>query len=193
MRRDDDVLRIDALRIPALAALPWFLPGFAISVVVGYLVRHRAARLLGASPLLGWALIVSLGIVASATLTPLHEAAFEGGVQTTGCDFSRVGLASLEDILELGDTFLNILLFIPLGAALGLLPRSRRKAWLTLGGLALPFVIETTQLIATPLDRACQSADIVDNVSGLLIGLVIGSVAGLLLSRATPAPRNRPD
>jgi len=32
------------LRIPALAAdLPWFLPGFAISVVIGYLVRHRAA------------------------------------------------------------------------------------------------------------------------------------------------------
>ena len=182
---------VDVLRIPALAALPWFLPGFAISVVVGYVVRHRAARVLGASPLLGWAVVVSLGIVASATLTPLHEAAFEGGVQTTGCDFSRVGLASLEDVLELGDTFLNILLFIPLGAALGLLPRSRRKGWLVLGGLSLPFVIETTQLIATPLDRACQSADVVDNVSGLLIGFVIGSVAGFVMSRTGANPGRR--
>ena len=39
MRGDDDVLRI-----PALAGIPWFLPGFAISVVIGYLVRHGAAR-----------------------------------------------------------------------------------------------------------------------------------------------------
>lgn len=176
---------VDVLRIPALAALPWFLPGLAVSVVVGYLVRHRAARVLGASPLLGWAVVVSVGIVASATLTPLHEAAFEGGAQTTGCDFSRVGLASFEDIRDLGDTFLNILLFIPLGATLALLPRSGRKAWLMVAALALPLVIETTQLIATPLDRACQSADIVDNVSGLLIGFVVGSVAGYLLSRTS--------
>jgi glycopeptide antibiotics resistance protein len=188
VRGDDDVLRI-----PALANLPWFLPGFAISVVIGYLARHRAARFLGASPILGWAVVVSLGIVASATLTPLHERAFEGGAQAAGCDFSPVSLASLEDILELGDRFLNILLFIPLGAALALLPRSRRKAWLTAVGLALPVAIETTQLIATPLDRACQSADVVDNISGLLIGFVVGSVAGYLLSRASPAPDRRPD
>jgi glycopeptide antibiotics resistance protein len=181
------------LRIPALANLPWFLPGFAISVVIGYLARHRAARFLGASPILGWAVVVSLGIVASATLTPLHERAFEGGAQAAGCDFSPVSLASLEDILELGDRFLNILLFIPLGAALALLPRSGRKAWLMAVGLALPVAIETTQLIATPLDRACQSADVVDNISGLLIGFVVGSVAGYLLSRASPAPDRRPD
>jgi glycopeptide antibiotics resistance protein len=188
VRGDDDVLRI-----AALANLPWFLPGFAASVVVGYLVRHRAARFLGASPILGWAVVVSLGIVASATLTPLHERTFAGGAQAAGCDFSRVGLTSLEDILELGDTFLNILLFIPLGAALALLPRSRRKAWLMVSALVLPVAIETTQLIATPLDRACQSADVVDNVSGLLIGFVVGSVAGYLLSRASAAAGRRPD
>jgi glycopeptide antibiotics resistance protein len=188
VRGDDDVLRI-----PALANLPWFLPGFAVSVVVGHLVRHRAARFLGASPILGWAVVVSLGIVVSATLTPLHEGAFEGGAQAAGCDFSRVGLASLEDILELGDTFLNILLFIPLGVTLALLPRSQRKAWLMAVALALPLVIETTQLIATPLDRACQSADVVDNVSGLLIGFVVGSVAGYLVSRASAASGRRAD
>jgi hypothetical protein len=179
------------LSIPALAGLPWFPVGFAISVVIGYLVRQRAARFLEASPVLVCAVVVSLGIVASATLTPLHEGAFEGGAQTAGCDFSRVGLAPTVEIFELGDTFLNILLFIPLGAALALLPRSHRKAWLMAGALALPIVIETAQLIATPLDRACQSADVVDNVSGLLIGFVIGSVAGFVMSR-TGAGR-RPD
>lgn len=188
MRGDDDVLRI-----PALANLPWFLPGFAVSVVIGYLVRHRAARFLGTSSLLGWAVVVSLGIVVSATLTPLHEGAFEGGTQAAGCDFSRVGLASLEDIIELGDTFLNILLFIPLGVALALLPRSRRKAWLMAVALAFPLVIETTQLIATPLDRACQSADVVDNISGLLFGFVVGSVTGYLFSRASSASGRRAD
>jgi glycopeptide antibiotics resistance protein len=186
VRGDDDVLRI-----PALTNLPWFLPGFAVSVVVGYLVRNRAARFLGASPILGWAVVVSLGIVASATLTPLHEAAVEGGAQAAGCDFSRVGLASLEDIRELGDTFLNILLFIPLGAALALLPRSGRKAWLMAVALVLPFAIETTQLIATPLDRACQSADVVDNISGLILGFAVGSVAGYVLSRTIAASGRR--
>jgi hypothetical protein len=181
------------LRIPALADLPWFLPGLAISVVIGYLVRHRAARFLGASPLLGWAVVVSLGIVASATLTPLGEGAFEGGAQASGCDFSRVGLASLKDILELGDTFLNILLFIPLGAALALLPRSRRKAWLMAGALALPIVIETTQLIATPsywafVKLTLSYAFILIAVAVLVIWAVVGMRPGRSSTVATAPP-----
>ena len=38
---------------------------------------------------------------------------------------------------------------------------------------------------------ACQSADVVDNVSGLLIGFVIGSVAGFVMSRTRANPGRR--
>ena len=158
--------------------VPWFLPGVALWSALGFLARRPAARWLGVSSTAGWATIVAFGIILSATLTPLHEAATHGGIQAAGCDFSRVGLASLDDILDSGDVGLNILLFIPLGVMLGIAPPSRRKAWLIVGAAALPFIIETTQLYVIPLDRACQSADVVDNLTGFAIGLFIGSVVG---------------
>jgi len=45
------------------------------------------------------------------------------------------------------------------------------------GAIALSFAIETTQLLVLWLDRACQSADVVDNLTGLAIGLAGGIVA----------------
>jgi hypothetical protein len=46
--------------------------------------------------------------------------------------------------------------------------------------VALPFAIEGFQLVVTPLGRACQSADMVDNLTGLVLGLGAGWVAGTL-------------
>jgi hypothetical protein len=62
--------------------------------------------------------------------------------------------------------------------AIGLWPRSRIKVALIVGAVALPIVIETIQLVATALDRACQSADASDNLTGLAIGLVLGFALG---------------
>ncbi len=70
--------------------------------------------------------------------------------------------------------------FIPLGFAIALVPRSCRKAVVLAAAVALPFVIETTQLVVVALDRACQSADVVDNLTGLLVGLVAGAVVARL-------------
>lgn len=179
------------MTIPALDALPWFLPGSMASVVVGFLARRRVGPALGSGQLLGWALIVSLGIVLAATLTPLNGAALESGGRVAGCDFSRIGLPSAEDVASLGDTTLNILLLVPLGLCLGLLPRSTRKAILIAGAVVLPVVIETTQLLAVPIGRACQSADVVDNVGGLLIGLAVGAAAGRLRSISGDSDRPR--
>ena len=80
-------------------------------------------------------------------------------------------------------------MFIPLGATIGLLPGSRRKAAIVIAAIALPFAIETTQLLAPALDRACESADVVDNLSGLAIGLVGGVVAGRLGGVVDRLPR----
>ena len=71
-------------------------------------------------------------------------------------------------------------MFIPLGFAIAMVPRSRRKAAVLAAAVALPFVIEATQLVVTPLGRACQSADVVDNLTGLVLGLVAGAVVAWL-------------
>ena len=171
------------LIIPFIANVPWFLPGLAISIVVAVVARHRVARWLGVSQVLGWGLVVALGLILSATLTPHHEGASGATTTALGCDMSRIGPASLDDLLEFSDVSLNILLFVPLGAFIGCIPRSVRKGVVIASAVALPFFIETTQLLATPLDRACQSADVVDNLTGLIVGLAIGSIAGALLDR----------
>ncbi len=136
--------------------------------------------------------ILSLGLIASATLTPSREALRFGALGTGTCDLSRIGIASLAD-LALGDPAFNILLYVPLGLAIGLFPASRLKAALIVAAIVLPFAIETIQMVAVVLDRACQSADISDNLTGLVIGLVVGILVepGDRTGRRHRGPRGR--
>lgn len=159
--------------------LPWFLPGTALFVGLGLVVARPFSRLLRASPMVAWLLVVSLGIIVSATLTPLRGHFNFGAVGGT-CDFSRIGLAPLEDLGDINDTTLNIVMFVPLGIGLGLLARSRRTAGLIAAAIILPFVIEGTQLLIPALERGCESADVFDNLTGLAIGLALGTMASLL-------------
>jgi glycopeptide antibiotics resistance protein len=71
-------------------------------------------------------------------------------------------------------------MFIPLGFAMALAARSSRKAAVLAGAFALPFLIEATQLVVTPLRRGCQSADVTDNLTGLVLGLTAGTVVAWL-------------
>ncbi len=162
------------------AALPWFLPGMVASVAVSLAAGGRVGRALGARRAVGSLLVLSLGIVVSATLTPLRGVIEFGATGQGACDFSRLGLAPLRELLRVNDTSLNILMFVPLGMVLGIVPRSRRKAALVAGAIALPFAIETIQLLVPALDRGCQSADVIDNLTGLVIGLAAGAVIGWL-------------
>jgi glycopeptide antibiotics resistance protein len=92
-----------------------------------------------------------------------------------------MGLIRLHELIRVDDRSLNVLLFIPLGVSLGLLPRSRRTAVLVLAAVLFPFVIETTQLLVPALSRGCESVDVIDNLTGLAIGLAGGAILGLLL------------
>jgi glycopeptide antibiotics resistance protein len=169
--------------------VPWFWPGVVMAIIVGIALSAPAAGWLGIRRPVAWSLLVAVGIVLAATLTPLR-AAFESGASSTmTCDFSRLGPAPFEDLTTVGDISLNVLLFVPLGAVIGLLPRSRRKLLVAAGAIALPFVIETAQLLAVGLGRGCQSADVIDNLSGLLVGLALGTVMGRLGPRSVVAPR----
>jgi hypothetical protein len=45
-----------------------------------------------------------------------------------------------------------------------------------MAALAMPFVVELTQSFVTSLGRGCESADIIDNLTGLCLGFGVGTV-----------------
>jgi hypothetical protein len=154
---------------------PWFVPGAAISIVLAVLLAGAVARRLGISRGVAWLLLASLGTIVAVTLTPARGAPLPALFgQATTCDLTRIGPAQWAEYLQLGDTTFNVVLFIPLGVAIGLLGGSRRNAAIILGAIILPFAIEAIQAAATPLGRACQSADVFDNLTGLALGLAVG-------------------
>lgn len=160
-----------------LSEFAWLRPGIVISIVLSIVLGARAARALSVPRAVGTALLFGAGLIASATLTPSREALTQGAIGSGTCEFGRIGPASLPELLSLGDPTFNVLLFVPLGLAIGLFPPSRRKAFLVVAAILLPFAIEAIQLVATGLGRGCQSSDVADNLTGLVLGMAIGVVA----------------
>jgi VanZ like family len=158
-------------------AIPGFLPGVVISLIVALVVSRPVAAALGTDRWVAWLMVAGLGTILSATLTPSLDAIHRGAIGAGTCDLERFGLASLRDLLRPTDAGLNVVLFIPLGLSIGFLRRSRQKAAILLAAILLPFAIELVQLAVPMLDRACQSADVIDNLSGLGVGLVVGTIA----------------
>lgn len=173
-----------------VAQLPWLIPGCLLAFVVSTLASSRVARWLGCGRLVAWTLLMSVGVILAGTLTPVVVG---GGLERSHpgtCDLTRVGLPSMLQLTGSGDALGNIIMFVPLGFAIAVLPWSRRMAAVLLGAAALPFVIEATQLLVIPLGRTCESADVVDNLTGLVIGLAAGAVVSrlALLMRQNPLP-----
>ncbi|WP_426246220.1 VanZ family protein [Nocardioides sp. LHG3406-4] len=89
-------------------------------------------------------------------------------------------------ILSGGQRALNTLLFVPAGAFL-VLAVSRWRAGLVLAPVGLlglagySLLIERTQFELARIDRACDITDVVDNVTGAVIGFAIGLVLVLVL------------
>ncbi len=86
-----------------------------------------------------------------------------------------------------GQRLLNTAVFVPSGALLVLVAARRlRWAWVVvpigLAGLAAYSIgIELTQLALARLDRACDVTDIVDNVSGAGVGVLLGIALATVL------------
>ncbi len=157
------------------AIVPLFVPGMILTATLGLAVARPLSRRLDGRPWLAYLLFLSLGLIVSATLTPL-VGALEDGVTSTGtCDMTRLGLAPLGSYLRTGDAGLNVVLFVPLGLALGLL-RGRTSPALPLLAFLLPPAIELTQMLVPALGRGCEAADIIDNMLGLAFGLGVGLV-----------------
>ncbi len=167
--------------------LPWVAPGTTLFAIIGLFVSGPIARALDTRRLVGWLLVVSLALIAFATLVPLYGTFEAGAPGSVGCDLSVLTPVTLGDFVSITDRALNVVLFAPLGFALGLMPRSRRSLVLIAGAAALPFAIEATQGLLPVLHRACESRDVIDNITGLLVGLACGVVAGVVVHRLAGA------
>jgi VanZ family protein len=176
------------LRVLA-AVLPWFLPGLAVTAVIALVIAGPVARYLHTKRWIAVLLVVSVGAVLGATIPPdgdgfVHDVPLAPGT----CEFGRIGLAPFSEYVHFGDTSLNVILFVPLGLAIGLLSRSPARTWLLIAAVASPVVIEATQSLMPMLGRGCQSQDVVDNLLGLGIGLGLG-----VLPSGVRAVRRRSD
>jgi hypothetical protein len=147
-------------------------------------------------PRLGWVsaaavggLLWSLAVIASITLIPANGAPgivpAEG--RLTGCSWDIGGPAPEGFwIFSGGQRLLNTVVFVPPGALLVLAAARWRAAWVLVpAGLVLlagySVVIEATQLALARIDRACDVTDVVDNVTGAVLGAGIGIVLAVLL------------
>lgn len=135
-------------------------------------------------------LVWTLTVIASITLIPANGA--PGIVyaedRLTTCSWDIGGPAPDGFwIFAGGQRMLNTVVFVPAGVLLVLaLARWPRVAVVGVPvGLALlaaySAAIEYTQLVLARIDRACDVTDVVDNVTGAVVGVGIGIVLALVL------------
>ncbi len=116
------------------ATLPWLLPGAAVAFVMSLLASGPVAVWLGVRRSVAWIGLFSLGVIIASTLTPLDP----GSVvirDVRACDNTRTSLAPLAEWFRGGDATLNLLLFVPLGWAIGVVPWSGRKLIVALAAI----------------------------------------------------------
>jgi hypothetical protein len=145
-----------------------------MAILVGVLLGPAVARRLGGTRAAGSLLAVSVLVILAFTMTPNRLA--DGDVSGPACLVPAFRALLTGTLLRVTDDSLNVALFVPLGVALALLPwRSRRL--LAVPCVALPWLIEGTQLLVPALGRTCQSVDLTTNLLGLFIGLGGGLLA----------------
>ena len=132
-----------------------------------------------------WSVVV-IGLI---TLIPANGAPgivpAEGRLETCSWD---IGGPAPEGfwIFDGTQRLLNTVVFVPSGALLVLAAARWRSAWATVplglvGLAAYSAVIEKTQLELARIDRACDVTDIIDNVTGAVVGVGFGIVAAIVV------------
>lgn len=167
------------------------LLGAVVSGVLSGLVALVLWRRLGPVGALAVAgLLWSVVVIALVTLIPAGGApgvvSAEGRLETCSWDFGGPAPDGFW-IFSGGQRLLNVAVFVPSGALL-VVAASRwgRTALRTVPvGLALLAAysvgIEWTQLELARIDRACDVTDIVDNIAGAGLGVLVGVVLAVVL------------
>ena len=175
--------------------LPWALPLLLASIVLGLVLARPLGRALSEPPWVAAMLVISIGLIVSYTLTPRSGASWASIVAAPA---DRTGL---DDLVQapwhwwpLDARSLNVLLFIPLGFAIAFIGR-RWLRWAFIAcAVVAPFAIEGVQLVVSRLDRLPQWVDVVDNITGVVIGLLLGlAVSWMASRRGGPVRQSHPD
>ncbi len=167
------------------------LVGVALSgVVCGVLALALRRRLGTVAALATGALLWSVVVIGLVTLIPADGApgVVYADSRLDSCSWDIGGPAPDGFwIFSGGQRLLNVAVFVPSGALLVVAAaRWRRAALVTVPlGFALLTAysvgIEWTQLELARIDRACDVTDIVDNVTGAGLGVLVGVVLALVL------------
>ena len=164
------------------------LLGAAVSGVLCVLLGLALRRSLG--PVTAFAtagLLWSLIVIACVTLIPANGApgivSAEGRPTTCSTDIGGPAPDGFW-IFQSGQRLLNTLLFVPSGALLVITAARWRSAPVLVGAGVLVLAaysagIELIQLVLARIDRACDVTDVVDNVTGALLGATVGVVLAL--------------
>jgi hypothetical protein len=166
-----------------------------IALVIGLAVGHRMGLLAGVT---WFGLLWSLAVIGIVTLIPAQNGLgyIPAEDHATSCSWDIGGPAPGGFwIFGGGQQLLNTLLFVPAGLFLVLACARWRSGWVLIPfGLAAlaaySLAIEETQLHVARIDRACDVTDIIDNVSGAVVGVALG-LALLPLARPWRARRRR--
>jgi hypothetical protein len=151
-------------------------------LVLGAVATVLARRFGWAWSVLAGLLLWSVVVIGVLTLIPANGApgvvSAEGRLTTCSWDIGGPAPDGFW-ILPGGQRVLNAVVFVPSGTLLVLVAARWRSAWATvpLGLAALAAystLIELTQLAAARIDRACDVTDIIDNVTGAGLGVLIG-------------------
>ncbi|HEY0889837.1 MAG TPA: VanZ family protein [Nocardioides sp.] len=164
--------------------------GVGAALVVLAVLAGRWMRWLSAWSVAG--LLWSLAVIALVTLIPAQGAPgivpAEGRLDSCSWDIGGPAPDGFW-IFESGQRLLNTLLFVPSGVLVVLAATRLRGVWpwllVPLGVVALAAYsigIEAVQLWLARIDRACDVTDVIDNVTGALIGVVAG-VGGVAVAR----------
>ena len=153
-------------------------------------------RWLGWTAALAWTgLLWWLVVIALVTLVPANGAPgvvpAEGRLATCSWDIGGPAPDGFW-VFDGGQRLLNTVLFVPAGLLLVLAFSFRRSGWLLaplglLGLAGYSVAIEWVQLELARIDRACDVTDVIDNVTGAVLGFGAGLVliTVLALARAT--------
>src|SRR4051794_20762404 len=152
-----------------------------LCVVVALAVGQRMGPVAG----LAWGgLLWSLAVIGILTLIPAQDGLgyIAAEDHATSCSWD-IGGPSPDGfwIFGGGQQLLNAMLFVPAGLFLVLALGRWRGGWVLIPlGLAVlaaySLGIEETQLHVARIDRACDVTDIIDNVTGAVIGVGVGLV-----------------
>jgi hypothetical protein len=149
------------------------------ALAVGLAVGRRLGPVAGAAWL---GLVWSIAVIAIVTLIPAQNGLryIPADQHATSCSWDIGGPAPGGFwIFGGGQQLLNTLLFVPAGVFLVIAFGRWRGGWMLipLGLAALAAYslgIEETQLRVARIDRACDVTDIIDNVAGAGIGVLLG-------------------